>query len=212
MLNSLDPTQIVALAAALGWASGIRLYLVLFLVGFADRLGWFTMPEGLHLLSHPLVLAASGLMVIVEFFADKVPWVDSIWDTVHTFIRVPAGALLAASAIGLLDTHGGNAGGSVGTLIAAILGGTLAAGAHLTKSSTRALANTSPEPFSNLGLSLAEDLLVPGGLALAVMHPWVFLVLLVAMVALGAWLVPKIWRFLRRVVGHTPSVAAQPAR
>ena len=212
MLNSLDPTQIVALAAALGWASGIRLYLVLFLVGFADRLGWFVMPEGLHLLSHPLVLAASGLMVIVEFFADKVPWVDSIWDTVHTFIRVPAGALLAASAIGLLDTHGGNAGGSVGTLVAAILGGTLAAGAHLTKSSARALANTSPEPFSNLGLSLGEDLVVPGGLALAVLHPWVFLGLLAAMVVLGAWLVPKIWRFLRRLVGHTPSVVAQPAR
>lgn len=205
MLNSLDPTQIVALAAALGWASGIRLYLVLFLVGIVNRSGWLAMPAGLHLLSHPLVLAASGLMVIVEFFADKVPWIDSVWDTVHTFIRVPAGALLAASAVGLLDAHGG----AVGTLVAAILGGTLAAGAHLTKSSTRALANTSPEPFSNLGLSVAEDLVVPGGLALAVLHPWAFLVLLVAMVALGAWLVPKIWRFLRRLVGHTPSPATQ---
>ncbi len=199
-MNALDPAQIVALAAALGWASGVRLYLVLFLVGLVDRLGWVPMPTGLHGLAHPLVLAASGLMVIVEFFADKVPWVDSIWDTVHTFIRVPAGALLTASAIGALDGHGGTA----GTLVAAILGGSLAAGAHVTKSSARALANTSPEPFSNLGLSFGEDLVVPAGLALAVMHPYVFFVLLLAMVALALWLVPKIWRFIRRLIGHSP--------
>ena len=199
-MNSLDPTQIVALAAALGWASGIRLYLVLFLVGLVDRMGWVAMPDGLHTLSYPLVLAASGLMVIVEFFADKVPWVDSIWDTIHTFIRVPAGALLTASAIGALDGHGG----AIGTLVAAILGGSLAAGAHLTKSSARALANTSPEPFSNVGLSLGEDLIVPGGLALAVLHPYVFVVLLLASVAVAAWLVPKIWRFIRRLIGHSP--------
>lgn len=203
MLNTLDPTQIVALAAALGWASGIRLYLVLFIVGIVDRAGWVAMPEGLHLLSNPLVLAASGLMVVVEFFADKIPWVDSIWDTVHTFIRVPAGALLAASAVGALDSHGG----AVGSLVAAILGGSLAAGAHLTKSSTRALANTSPEPFSNVGLSLGEDLLVPGGLALAALHPYVFLTLLAGMFALAAWVVPKIWRFLRRLVAPTPTPA-----
>ncbi len=208
MLNSLDPTQIVALAAALGWASGIRLYLVLFAVGMVDRLGWIAMPEGLHALAHPLVLAASGLMVLVEFFADKIPWVDSVWDTVHTFIRVPAGALLAASAIGALDAHGGTA----GTLAAAIVGGSLAAGAHLTKSSTRALANTSPEPFSNLGLSLGEDLIVPGGLALAVLHPYVFFALLLVMLIVAAWVVPKIWRFIRRLVGHTPQAAPHSAR
>ena len=203
MLNTLDPTQIVALAAALGWASGIRLYLVLFIVGIVDRAGWIAMPEGLHVLSNPFVLAASGLMVVVEFFADKIPWVDSIWDTVHTFIRVPAGALLAASAVGALDSHGG----AVGSLVAAILGGSLAAGAHLTKSSTRALANTSPEPFSNIGLSLGEDLLVPGGLALAALHPFVFLTLLIGMMALAAWVVPKIWRFIRRLVGPVPTAA-----
>ncbi|MGI9024962.1 MAG: DUF4126 domain-containing protein [Burkholderiaceae bacterium] len=195
MLNSLDPTQIVALAAALGWASGIRLYLVLFLVGIVDRMGWVAMPEGLHLLSHPLVLAASGLMVLVEFFADKIPWVDSIWDTVHTFIRIPAGALLTAAAFGALDSHGGTA----GTLAAAIVGGSLAAGAHLTKSGTRALVNTSPEPFSNIGLSLGEDLLVPGGLALALLHPYVFFGLLAALIVLAIWLLPKIWRFIRRL-------------
>ena len=200
MPHLLDPLQIVALAAALGWASGIRLYLVLFVVGMVDRAGWIAMPEGLHILAHPLVLAASGLMVLVEFFADKVPWIDSIWDTVHTFIRVPAGALLTASAIGALDAHGGAA----GTMVAAILGGSLAAGAHLTKSSARALANTSPEPFSNIGLSLGEDLLAPGGLVLAFLHPFVFLGLLLVIFVVAAWLVPKIWRFLRRVVGHVP--------
>ncbi len=205
-MNALDPAQIVALAAALGWASGVRLYLVLFLVGLVDRVGWVAMPAGLHGLSHPLVLAASGLMVIVEFFADKVPWVDSIWDTVHTFIRVPAGAMLAASAIGALDGHGGTA----GTLAAAILGGSLAAGAHVTKSSARALANTSPEPFSNVGLSIGEDLAVPAGLAIALLHPFLFFALLLVAAAIGAWMVPKIWRFLRRLVGH-PSRTAHPS-
>ena len=195
MLNSLDPTQIVALAAALGWASGIRLYLVLFLVGAVDRLGWVAMPEGLHALAHPLVLFASGLMVCVEFFADKLPWVDSLWDSVHTFIRIPAGALLTAAAFGALDSHGGAA----GTLAAAIVGGSLAAGAHLTKSGTRALVNTSPEPFSNIGLSFGEDLLVPGGLALAVLHPYVFFGLLAVLIALAIWLLPKIWRFIQRL-------------
>lgn len=205
-MNTLDPTQLVALAAALGWASGLRLYLVLFAVGLVDRLGWVGMPEGLHLLANPLVLAASGLMVIVEFFADKVPWVDSVWDTIHTFIRVPAGALLTASAIGSLDAHGG----AVGTLVAGILGGTLAAGAHLTKSSARALANTSPEPFSNLGLSIGEDLAVPGGLALALLHPIVFFSLLAATIVVAIWLVPKIWRFIRRLV--VPAPAPAPSR
>lgn len=195
-MNTLEPTQLVALAAALGWASGIRLYLALFLVGLVDRLGWIAIPAGLHVLSHPLVMGASGLMLFVEFFADKIPWLDSVWDTVHTFIRIPAGALLAASAFGALGDHGGTA----GTLAAAILGGTLAAGAHLTKSGTRALANTSPEPFSNIGLSLGEDVLVPGGLALAVLHPIVFFFFLAVFVILAAWLLPKIWRFIKRLL------------
>jgi hypothetical protein len=152
------------------------------------------MPAGLHVLSHPLVLFASGLMVFVEFLADKIPWVDSVWDTVHTFIRVPAGALLTAAAFGALDAHGGAA----GTLAAAIVGGSLAAGSHLTKSGARALVNTSPEPFTNIGFSFGEDLLVPGGLALAVLHPYVFFALLAALIVLAIWLLPKIWRFIRR--------------
>ena len=191
----LDPLQLVALATALGWASGLRLYLVLFLVGAVDRFGWIAMPAGLHVLSHPIVLFASGLMVFVEFLADKLPWIDSAWDTVHTFIRIPAGAWLTAAAFHAIDPSAGTA----GALAAAILGGSLAAGAHLTKSGTRAFVNTSPEPFTNIGLSFVEDLLVPGGLALAVFHPLVFFALLALMIALAVWLLPKIWRFVRRV-------------
>ncbi len=208
MPTVLDPLQLVALAAALGWASGIRLYLVLFLVGLVTRLDWITMPEGLHVLSHPLVLCASGVMVFVEFVADKVPWVDSLWDTVHTFIRVPAGAWLTAAALHALDPQSGAA----GTVAAAILGGSLAAGAHLTKSGARAFVNTSPEPFTNIGLSFVEDLLVPGGLALAVLHPIVFFVLLASLVGLAIWLLPKIWRFMRRAIYRASHVFSEPSR
>lgn len=206
-LSSLDTAQIVALAAALGWASGLRLYLVLFLIGLVDRLGWIDVPSGLHALSHPFALFASGFMVVVEFFADKIPWVDSVWDAVHTVIRIPAGALLAAQAFGSLDPQAAES----GTLAVAILGGTLAAGAHLAKSGTRALANTSPEPFSNVGLSLGEDLLVPGGLALAVLHPWLFVALLALFVVATIWIVPKIWRFIRKLVGNGFAREPRPA-
>lgn len=189
-MEHLDTLQLVALAAALGWASGLRLYAVLFIVGAVQRLGWFDLPQGLEILAHPLVLSASGLMVVVEFFADKIPWFDSLWDTLHTFIRIPAGALLAASVIG--DQ------GSATTLALAILGGTLAAGSHFTKAGTRALANTSPEPFSNVGLSLGEDALAATGLLLALAHPFIFLLMLTLCVALIVWLLPKLWRFVKR--------------
>ncbi len=197
MLSSLDPVQVAVLAAALGWASGLRLYLVLFLIGLADRTGWLAMPAGLQVLGRPLVLFASGTMVVVEFFADKIPFVDSVWDAVHTFIRVPAGALLAAQAFGALEPQAGSA----STLAIAILGGSLAAGAHLAKSGTRALANTSPEPFTNVGLSLGEDLAVPGGLALALLHPWFFVALLAVGMVVAIWALPKIWRFFKRLFG-----------
>ena len=134
--------NLIALAAALGWASGFRLYMVLFAVGL---IGWFDMyplPDGLALLQHPAVLCASGFMLLVEFFADKVPGGDSLWDAVHTFIRIPAGAALAAGV--MTDS------GPAMTLVAGILGGTLAAGTHFTKAGSRAVINTSPEPFSNL--------------------------------------------------------------
>ena len=184
-----DTTHLVALAAALGWASGLRLYAVVFLTGLAGALGWVNLPEGLKLLQQPAMLYASGGLLAVEFFADKVPWVDSLWDTVHTVIRIPAGAALAYAVFG----------GDQATwaAAAALLGGTLAATSHAAKTTTRAAANTSPEPFSNIALSLAGDAFVPAMLWLAWEYPVVFFVVLaitlVAMVAITVLL----FRFLR---------------
>ena len=124
-LSTFDTWQLIALAAALGWASGIRLYAVLFIVGGLGYLGVVELPGGLVALAHPWVLAASGFMFGVEFFADKIPGVDTVWDVVHTFIRIPAGAALAASVFG--DSS------AAATLAAAILGGSLAAGSHFAK-------------------------------------------------------------------------------
>ena len=122
---NLDTTQLFAIAAALGWASGLRLYLVVFLTGIAGHLGWIPLPPGLQLLQHPAMLVASGLMLFVEFFADKIPGLDTVWDTVHTLVRIPAGAALAASVFG--------ADQSTWAAVAALLGGTLAATSHVAK-------------------------------------------------------------------------------
>jgi hypothetical protein len=188
----LDTTQLFAIAAALGWASGLRLYAVVFLTGLAGLLGWVSLPEGLRVLQQPLLLGASGLMLCVEFFADKVPGLDSVWDLLHTVIRVPAGALLAAAVFG-----GDQASW---TLIAALMGGTLAATSHLAKASTRAAVNTSPEPFSNIGLSLLGDAAVPGMLWLAWQHPLGFFAALAAAVALMLGLIALMAKFVRRLL------------
>ena len=196
-LESFDTWQLIALAAAVGWASGIRLYAVLFVVGGLGYLGFADLPGGLEVLAHPWVLFASGFMFGVEFFADKIPGVDSIWDFVHTFIRIPAGAALAASVFG--DSN------AAMTLAAAILGGSLAAGSHLAKAGSRALINTSPEPFSNWSASFGEELAVGAVLWLAFTHPIAALIVLVIIVALMIWLIPKVWRFIvsliHKVVG-----------
>jgi hypothetical protein len=188
----LDTTQLFAIAAALGWASGLRLYAVVFLTGLAGLLGWVTLPEGLRVLQQPLLLGASGLMLCVEFFADKVPGLDSIWDMVQTVIRIPAGALLAAGVFG-----GDQASWA---LIAALMGGTLAATSHVAKASTRAAVNTSPEPFSNIGLSLLGDAAVPAMLWLAWEHPlWFFAALAVALVLMLGLIVLTL-KFVRRLL------------
>ncbi len=190
-LSQLDTWQLATIAATLGFASGLRLYAVLFVVGAAGWLGWVDLPPGLAVLAHPLVLAASGFMCFVEFFADKIPAIDSLWDAVHTLIRIPAGAALAASVFG--DSS------SATMLAAAILGGTLAAGSHFTKAGSRALINTSPEPFSNWGTSLTEDVAVGGLLWLAFAHPAVALAVLALLVGLVIWLLPRVWRAIRRI-------------
>jgi hypothetical protein len=181
--------QSVALAAGLAWGSGIRLYAVLFLAGLMARLGYVELPPSLGLLTHPAVLGASGFMFFIEFFADKVPGFDTLWDAVHTFIRIPAGALLAALALADQDP--------ALILAAAILGGTLASAVHLTKAGSRALINTSPEPFSNWTASFGEEALLLGGLWAAFMHPLAFLAGLAIFLLVALWLLPKIWRGLR---------------
>jgi len=190
--TSLDTTQLVALAAALGWASGLRLYAVVFFTGLAGWLGWVQLPSGLQVLQHPLVLGASGLMLAVEFFADKIPGLDSLWDAVHTFIRIPAGMALASG------VFGGDS--AVWTTIAALLGGTLAATSHAAKATTRAAVNASPEPFSNIALSLLGDAAVPTMLWLAFSHPvWFFVALAIAL-ALMVGLTVALFKFLRALV------------
>ncbi len=193
-LAQFDTWQLVALAATLGWASGLRLYAVLFIVGAAGQLGWVELPSGLAVLAHPYVLWASGVMCAVEFLADKVPGIDSAWDLVQTFIRIPAGAALAASVFGEAST--------ATMLVAAILGGTLAAGSHAAKAGSRAIINTSPEPFSNWAASFAEELAVGTILWLAFAHPVAALVVLALLVALMLWLIPKLWRTLRAIVNR----------
>lgn len=178
----------LALACGLAWASGIRLYVTLFVVGMLGRFGYLHLPEQLLELQHTWVLTASGIMVLGEFLADKVPGLDSIWDAIHTFIRIPAGAFLAWGAMGESTPAAQTA--------AAILGGMITGGTHLAKSGGRAAINTSPEPLSNWTASFGEDGLVLGGLFLAITHPLVFLVLLVLFLALVAWLLPKLLRFL----------------
>jgi len=184
----------IALAAALAWGSGLRVYATLFLIGLAGSLGWVDLPPQLRVLESPLVLAASGFMTFVEFFADKLPWVDSLWDFVHTFIRIPAGAVLAAAVFG--DSGAGAA------LAAAIVGGAIASGAHLSKAGGRAAINASPEPFSNWAASLAEDAAVPAGLWLAFAHPAAFLMALggfvLLMILLLHWIASGLARLAAR--------------
>ena len=182
----------IAIAAALAWGSGLRAYAVIFALGLAGATGWLELPQHLRLLEHPVVLGASGLMTAVEFFADKLPWLDSLWDAVHSFIRIPAGAALAAAVFGDSD--------SAVTLAAAILGGTLSAGVHFAKAGTRAAINTSPEPFSNWTASLAEDAVVPLGLWLAFAHPLAFFLGLILFLVGAALLLRLIWRGLQRLL------------
>ncbi len=187
--GQLDTTSLFALAAALGWASGFRLYAVVFLVGAAGLAGWLPLPEGLQVLQHPAVLAVSGALLFVEFFADKIPGLDSLWDLVNSVVRVPAGAALAAAALG--------ADGPAMAVVGALLGGGLAATAQAAKTTSRAAINTSPEPFSNVAMSLLEDGLVVGIVWLATNQPLIFAgVVLVAVLLMWVttWL---LFKFLR---------------
>jgi hypothetical protein len=186
--------QSVALAGLLAWASGMRLYLVMFCVGLAGRLGYVELPSGLHVLEHTWVIGAAALMLAMEFLADKIPGLDSIWDFLHTFVRIPAGAFLAAGATSdQLPAL---------PLAAGLIGGTITAGTHFTKAATRATVNASPEPFSNWGLSFSEDALVIGGTWLAFNYPVAFIAALVIFLVLSVWALFALRRALIRFVGR----------
>ena len=187
-----DTTHLIALAAALGWASGLRLWAVLLLTGGAGALGWIALPPGLHLLENPFVLAATGTMAVVEFLADKIPALDSVWDALQTLVRIPGGAALAAGVFG-----GDNGSWVAG---AALLGAALAANSHVAKASLRAAVNTSPEPFSNIALSLVGDAAVPTVLWLATAHPVALLVVVGVAAILMATMSVLLIRFLRALV------------
>ncbi|MFN7695484.1 MAG: DUF4126 domain-containing protein [Burkholderiales bacterium] len=197
-LADLDLPQLLALAATLGLASGLRLYAVVFFTGLAGHLGWVSLPSGLQVLQSPLLLWGSAGLMAIEFVADKIPWVDSAWDALHTFIRIPAGAALAYGVFGGGDQQ-------AWALLAALAGGTLAAGAHAGKASTRAAVNHSPEPFSNWTLSLLGDFTVPGLLWLGWAHPTAAIVMGVFLLTISLALAWLLLRFVSKALQRGPA-------
>jgi hypothetical protein len=184
-----DITHIIALTMGAAWAAGINLYAAIATLGILSVTGNMTLPPDLQILANPLVIGAACLMFAVEFVADKMPGVDTGWDTIHTFIRIPAGALLAAGAVGDVDP--------AVSLAAALLGGTLAAGTHGMKAGSRLLINTSPEPLTNWSASIVEDIMVIGGIWTAVNHPMLFCAMLLLFLLMMIWLLPKVWRGIK---------------
>lgn len=184
-------TAIIALTMGGGWASGINLYATILMLGLLSNMGHLQLPTGLEVVADPMVLMAAGLMYCVEFFADKVPGVDTGWDTLHTFVRIPAGAALAAGAVGDMN--------EAVVVAAALVGGGLAATSHALKAGGRVMINTSPEPVTNWTASITEDLAVLGGLWAALHYPVAFLIMLALFIVLVVWLLPKIWRGIKKV-------------
>ncbi len=180
-----------ALTAATSWASGLNVYATVFVLGYLQQTGSVALPPDLMVVANPLVMFVAGVMYIVEFFADKIPGVDTAWDTLHTVVRIPAGALLAAGAFG--DA------GPAAEFAAFLLGGGLAGSAHITKAGSRVLINMSPEPFTNWAASVTEDVAAIGGLWTALNHPLLFIGLLALFLLALIWFLPRLWRLLRRV-------------
>jgi hypothetical protein len=181
--------EALSLAMGTAWASGINLYATVAALGIAGRAEMIKLPPDLQVLMHPAVIAVACIMYVIEFFADKVPYVDSGWDVLHTFIRVPAGAILAARSLGDMNP--------ALELVALLGGGAIALAAHGTKATTRLAINASPEPFSNWFASVTEDLAVLGGIWLIFNHPVLMLILVLSFLALVAWLAPKLFRLAK---------------
>ena len=190
--------QQLALAGGLSWASGLRLYLTVFAVGLLAKFDYIALPAALDILSNPFIIGVCGVFAVIEFLADKIPYVDSAWDSIQTFIRIPAGALLAMGAMNSTDP--------LIATIAALLGGSLAGATHATKAGSRALINTSPEPVSNITASLSEESMLLTGGWLVFAHPGVFIGLLCGFVLLLCWLLPKVWRGVKSVMGSVGKI------
>ena len=199
IIITMEMIQNLALAGGLSWASGLRLYLTVFAVGFLAKFGYVDLPATLDILSNPVVIGVSGILAVIEFLADKIPYVDSAWDSIQTFIRIPAGALLAMGAINASDP-------AIAT-VAALLGGSLAGATHATKAGSRALINTSPEPVSNIAASFTEESMLVTGGWLVFAHPAVFIGLLCGFIVLMIWLLPKLWRGIKMVLGNVGKVS-----
>ncbi len=187
----MDTVSIIALSMGAAWASGINLYATIFMLGYLGTTGNIDLPPDLMVVTDPLVMTSAGLMYCVEFFADKTPGIDTAWDTLHTFIRIPLGAVLAMGAVGDMTP--------AVELAAFIVGGTLAGATHATKAGSRIVINSSPEPVTNWTASIGEDLLVITGIWVALNHPVAFLIALVVFIAMMIWLLPKIWRGIKRI-------------
>ena len=187
----MDTVSIIALSMGVAWASGINLYATIFMLGYLGSTGNIDLPPDLMVVTDPLVMTAAGLMYCIEFFADKTPGVDTAWDALHTFIRIPLGAVLAMGAVGDMTP--------AVELAAFIVGGSLTAATHATKTGSRIVINSSPEPVSNWTASIGEDLLVITGIWAALNHPVAFLIALVVFIAMMIWLLPKIWRGIKRI-------------
>jgi len=198
-VEHLEPIiKTIALTMGVAWASGINLYAAILVLGILGSTGNIALPPDLMILTDPLIITAAGIMYAVEFFADKIPGVDNGWDTIHTFIRIPLGALLAAAAVGEVNP--------AVAIAAALLGGGLAASTHATKSGARVLINTSPEPLTNWITSLGEDAAVIVGLWTALHYPLVFVGFLIAFILLMVWLLPKIWRGVKKILSMLASL------
>lgn len=209
-MDSLESlSSVIALSMGMAWASGINLYAALLTLGILAHTGNIVLPEPLQVVADPLVIGAAGFMYLIEFFADKIPGIDSGWDVIQSFVRIPGGAMLAAAAVGDISP--------AAEIAAGLLGGGLAATTHATKAGARVMINTSPEPVSNWSASIGEDIAVIGGVWAALHHPWVFLALLLVFILLMAWLLPRIWRGIKSVAGkiaalfgRTPQPPALP--
>lgn len=196
--------QIIALAMGAAWASGINLYATVAMLGILGASGHLDLPEEMLFLTQPPVIMIAVFLYFVEFITDKIPAVDSLWDGLHTFIRIPAGAVLAAAAVGDVSPEA--------QFLALLAGGGLAATSHTLKAGTRAVINTSPEPFTNIAASIGEDILVIGGLAIALFSPTVFLAMMVAFLVFAIWLIPKIFRGIKRVFSFLTGGRGRGAR